>query len=514
MTVLQAHALALDSDEYDVCIVGGGAVGLAMALWLGRQGHRIAVLESGDEVPDSERQELASVVAGGLPLRQDITSHPRRLGGATNEWGGRCIEHLPLDFEDRPWVQHSHWPIQADKLTRHYRAAADLIGVADLPAQTAADGTILESIQASDIEVESFRWSQAVAFASDWRSIVDAMSNVDVVLGANVVGFEFAGQTVDRVEVIDRSDRRIAIAATTVVVAAGGIENVRLLAHVRDQGATLLGGPQLGQRVTEHPKTREGGMIIPTDRFPVAWFGRHVAGGGLIQHMLRMNSTRQRQSELLNHAIYLDPPIHDAWIRPGYVNAKRLRSEPVRTRQWWRSALVAARHSKELTKYALAKRRGELGPVAQIIIVNQLEQPPDNGSSIRLGPDHDRYGVPIPVFDWRIGSQELESLVQFHHLLDQMLRDNDWGSLDSPFLNGDGHDVAWLNASHPMGGTRMSTSINDGVVDPDLRVHATTNLFVAGVSVLPTGGYANPTYTALALAHRLSERLEAMLPTR
>ena len=62
---------------------------------------------------------------------------------------------------------------------------------------------------------------------------------------------------------------------------------------------------------------------------------------------------------------------------------------------------------------------------------------------------------------------------------------------------------------HIMGTTRMGTNRSNSVVDSDCRVHGYENLFVAGSSVFPTGGYANPTLTILALALRLADTLSA-----
>ena len=50
-----------------------------------------------------------------------------------------------------------------------------------------------------------------------------------------------------------------------------------------------------------------------------------------------------------------------------------------------------------------------------------------------------------------------------------------------------------------------------GVVDADCRVHGVPNLFVAGSSVFPTGGYANPTLTIVAFAIRLADHLKALM---
>jgi choline dehydrogenase-like flavoprotein len=63
---------------------------------------------------------------------------------------------------------------------------------------------------------------------------------------------------------------------------------------------------------------------------------------------------------------------------------------------------------------------------------------------------------------------------------------------------------------HHIGGTRMSAADTDGVVDRDLRVHGTDNLYILSSSVFVTSGVANPTLTIVALAHRLSEHLTAL----
>jgi choline dehydrogenase-like flavoprotein len=68
-----------------------------------------------------------------------------------------------------------------------------------------------------------------------------------------------------------------------------------------------------------------------------------------------------------------------------------------------------------------------------------------------------------------------------------------------------------IGACHHMGTTRMHENPARGVVDADCRVHGISNLWIAGSSVFPTSGCANPTLTLVALALRLGDRLRADL---
>jgi choline dehydrogenase-like flavoprotein len=64
---------------------------------------------------------------------------------------------------------------------------------------------------------------------------------------------------------------------------------------------------------------------------------------------------------------------------------------------------------------------------------------------------------------------------------------------------------------HHMGATRLGTDPKTSVLDPDGRVHDVHGLFVAGSSVFPAAGYANPTLTIAALSIRLADHLRAVL---
>jgi choline dehydrogenase-like flavoprotein len=70
-----------------------------------------------------------------------------------------------------------------------------------------------------------------------------------------------------------------------------------------------------------------------------------------------------------------------------------------------------------------------------------------------------------------------------------------------------------LISSHPIGGyhhmgtTRMGDDPKSSVTDAHGRVHDVGNLWVAGSSLFPTGSWANPTLTIVALALRTAERI-------
>jgi choline dehydrogenase-like flavoprotein len=138
------------------------------------------------------------------------------------------------------------------------------------------------------------------------------------------------------------------------------------------------------------------------------------------------------------------------------------------------------------------------------VVVYFCEQPPDPASRVTLSHDTDRLGMNRLHLHWHIGDSVLRSLERLQAILRQRIEAAGIGRLE------EAHDVpAFTDASHHMGTTRMSAAPGTGVVDTDCRVHGMENLYIAGSSVFPSAGYANPTLTIVALALRLAAHIHA-----
>ena len=139
-----------------------------------------------------------------------------------------------------------------------------------------------------------------------------------------------------------------------------------------------------------------------------------------------------------------------------------------------------------------------------------LEHTPNPSSRIRLTDERDRLGLPRVEVDWRMGEIERRSFDRFHEIFAQAFKRAGLGEITCQL---DDDDSGWppslLGGKHHMGGTRMHSDPTQGVVDPDSRIHGLSNLYIAGSSVFPTGGYANPTLTLLALSLRLADHLRS-----
>src|SRR4030095_6535997 len=157
---------------------------------------------------------------------------------------------------------------------------------------------------------------------------------------------------------------------------------------------------------------------------------------------------------------------------------------------------------------AFKAARGRFGKdVSELVIVNYCEQAPNPSSRVFLSDERDKLNMNRLILDWKVGAEETRTLVRLQELLDQYLRKTNIGSLKTAANEIDAA-LSYTDASHHIGTTRMSEHPRNGVVDQNCKVHGVENLFIAGSSVFPTCGYANPTWSIVALTLRLAEHLQ------
>jgi choline dehydrogenase-like flavoprotein len=143
-------------------------------------------------------------------------------------------------------------------------------------------------------------------------------------------------------------------------------------------------------------------------------------------------------------------------------------------------------------------------------IENWAEPRPNPNSQVRLSSELDALGQQRVVLDWQLTEQDMNNVRKVLQLIATELGRSNLGRLRiDPEICSDKWVSSMLEGSyHHVGTTRMHKDPKHGVVDPNCRVHGLSNLYVAGSSVFPTAGHANPTLTIVALALRLADHIK------
>ncbi len=507
-------------------IVGAGAAGITLARALAGGKLRLCLLESGGLEFEEPVQNLYQGANVGLPYFDLDASRLRFFGGSTNHWAGRCRPLDELDFEVRPWVAHSGWPLTRAELDPFYREAQKIcqLGAFDYsPGPWLDPGQKALPFDPAKVLSRVWQYSPPTRFGEVYRGELEAAANVDVLLHATVVDIEAneAGSEVLRLAVRTLEGKRATVRARAYVLACGGLENPRLLLAANRQVKAGLGNQQglVGRYFMEHPHCNAArALVVDPALLSFYTFGQ---GGGHAQGLqvvgcLNQSPERQRARELLNFdSLFTLDDVGDS----GFAALRRIWTAAGHG-QWPEhlgADLWQALTDIDDTASGLAGRLGlhEYHP-------NQVgfrmwctaEAAPNPDSRVRLGDQLDALGMPRIVLDWRLTGQDKRSLLAGYQAVAEELGRTGLGRLQIADWLTEGDD-SWSptveGGHHHLGTTRMSADPSQGVVDPSSRVHGIANLYIAGSSVFPTSGSANPTLTIVALALRLAAHLQERL---
>jgi choline dehydrogenase-like flavoprotein len=518
----------------EICILGAGPAGITIARELARTGRDIVVIESGGLDFDTATQNLyaGDSIGQHYAVPEDLC-RLRYFGGSTNHWNGYCGPLDTLDFEPRSWVPHSGWPIRRADLEPYYVRAQELCELGpfayDAPSWSGPERQFHDFLP-SKLDHAFWQFSPPTRFGQVYREDLAGAANVRVYLYANAVDLETdaGARVVERVHLRTLTGAAGSVRASRVVLALGGIENARLLLasnRVRP-GGVGNGHDLVGRFFMEHPHIRCGSVLArdPTALLFPAFSARRTAGQQIAAEFwqdgthllagLKPSVRAQQQHAILNAGL-------DIRSGPEFTGYDALRSitGDLRRRRWpgsfGRNLLRTIGDIDQTASglWSRIRRRTYERPV-EIVLYNRSEQAPNPDSRVMLGSARDALGMRRVRVDWRLSPIDRRTVRRTTLLVAEELGRLDLGRVQlSRWLRADDDDAAWPRSDlrggcHHMGTTRMASDPAHGVVDADCRVHGIDNLYIAGSSVFPTGGFMNPTLTLLALALRLAGHLE------
>jgi choline dehydrogenase-like flavoprotein len=530
-----------DPSIGDICIVGSGPVGMALALEFEQLGHDVLLLESGDSALDPKIADAsrAEIVDSRRHADMSLTVC-RALGGTSWTWGGRCVAYNDIDFTPRDFVPDARWPIAHDTIRPWYTVASKYLLCGNdrftIPYERAlTDGLTLDSVE---------RWATTPRLIEIHRDALIRSQRIKICLRTTVVGLNMSDNRsrVESLEVATPGGTR-AIKARNFILATGGVETNRLLLAVQQKYPSHFGGVDgpLGRYYMGHLSGKIASLQLNSPQ-SVSDLDFNLDGSGAYyRRRLMLTSEAQIENRLQNAVFWADnPPFYDPSHRSAVLSAtflalafppsgRRLLSEAIRLAHTGprpykiaahlRNAIVGA-PAGAVEMYRVLRDRFMTRPRKPGFIVPNkggryalhyhAEQAPNPLSRITLTTEKDAYGMPRASIDMRYSDHDADSVLASHRLLDKALRQNRIGQL--VYWKSPEETRAWIAESagdgfHQIGGVRMGTDPSTSVVDPDLNVHGLSNLSVASSAVFPSGSQANSTLLAVALAMRLAHRL-------
>jgi choline dehydrogenase-like flavoprotein len=471
------------------------------------------VLEAGGAQPSRQSQSFYWARRSGAPNHSYAYSRFRALGGSTTFWTGQCVELEEADFLGRDGVVPA-WPFRKSELAAHYRAASDLL---HLPVEVRGGPAPDDAMRFSEAEFRNVRLSPVRNFAETGPLMDHGATPARVILNAAVTEI-CPDDTLDRIRSVRirlPGARRVICEAKLFVLATGGVENARLLLLSNDRAPRGLGNPHdlVGRYFMDHAYMNAGTVT------PISEALKRLIVGSIDAQRERWGGfavLRSRTGADNAAALFLTE-------QPAFAMSRRMttpqgralshlsqiaRAERFTGPDTWPHLVELARRPDRMAALFAGRAASIIRPTRLCAVRLFCETTPDYESRVRLTNERDSLGLPRAEVVWRVREEDKRGPARLLADLREVLGAQG-ASLDADFQIGPGHPwpASFVGGKHHMGTTRMGDSSRTGVVDATGRVHGLANLYVAGSSVFPSSGWANPTLTIVALALRLSDEL-------
>lgn len=537
-------AAAASAKSYDLCIIGAGPAGIALALEYTASGKRALLLDLGKETPDNTTDNLLSADLASpqthVPVEEAVSP---ALGGTSHRWGGRVVPFDRQDFGPYDMRPNQAWQISYDEYCSWLPKAARVLGCGpNFTTQPANGWRGLDGVRSDTVE----HLSPSANVATLNKAELNARRSLDLLTGAAAIGFQWHkrddGNSAVGLDVVltaaPGGNQTIAVKARSFAICAGGLETTRLLLIEKHRNPELFGGPDgpLGKYYMGH-LTGSIAEIEFADHDGYKPFGyTDFACCGLARRRLTLEPPAPSNVAFWVENLRLADARHGSGeLSLKYLLLRSARlgrlvvSEPLRRAGLAGQEGGIVNHFGNVVRQPLSagssivraiyKRfvEGErphdrLLPSASRTyrLLYHAEQFPNDESFVQLSAAKDALGRPRLRINLAFQDRDFQAVLLAHRQLQAAIEGTTVATLKfqrPPTELKDDIARQARDGYHQIGTTRMGRTPADGVVDKDCKVFGTTNLFIASASVFPVSSQANPTLTITALAMRLGRHL-------
>ena len=456
--------------NHQIIIFGSGPAGISLALKLEEKKIKSLIIEAGEKSYSINSQENYKSKIFGNGLSDLQHNRLRQFGGTSGIWGGWCrpIEDWNL----------KKWNLDANEIDRYSDQACKILDI-DQIFKKAKLNEYFNQIQ--------FQYSP-VKFAEKYKDHISKSELINLCLNSQVTNFIGENGNFKRARIIS-NQKEFLVDSKFFILACGGIENSRILLWTIEQNKGLIDQDlPIGKYWMSHPWFLGGIGFLKKEKLKNLLGTNFITYDGPIH--LASSKKLVEERDILSGAIYLNAD-EDTKIYKEIVKD---------------FLCVSPKYGKKIAKMLLNKdlKCGN-------IFMNLEEEPnPKNRISLDTS-EKDMNGMPITNLYYKKSTKTLITAKRILEEMGNLFVNENLGrvAIRDEIENLDNYEN--LGTYHHMGGTRIGKNKKDSVVNSDLKLHESKNLFITGSSVFTTGGYANPTYTIVKLSIRLADELEKQL---
>lgn len=528
----------------NICIIGSGPAAMTLANALFDTGLTVTLLESGDDKRTKFGDDLNKGSLSGMLNQTPDEVRARQVGGTANHWIVKMAETHENGFRYVPLqeMDFDTWPIKKADVDPYYEQLHQLYALGPFAYDTVKPW--IGDTKGDTLTNDSLKSSVFSFCATDYftTKIPHKIKNSNTHhLYKNATVSELIpsedGTKVVAAKILAPDKTEFRVEADQFIIASGGFGVPQLLLNSKSNSHPHgLGNNRdvVGRYYIDHSLILNGYFHAKHDMYEkLKFYDMRDIDGVSIIGSIGLSQNVKRAQNLQNAEAMLFP-------KPGLRNYNAFKSlqefawavkntKPMEHSLWENTKnvllgmpyLMYIAYQKYFNGMLLMPglATGGWSKLSQenfdkryqiIELMSLVEQRPKADNRVTLSQEHDALGIPRVHVHMDTDATDTDSILRTEKHLVEELQKQGFGEFHSYYDK----TTAKLNyytrtCHHLMGTARMGDDVNTSVVDSDCKLHGVDNCYVASSAVFPTGGYANPTMTILALSLRLADKLKA-----
>lgn len=504
-------------SENPIVIIGGGTIGLFIANLLVKLDKRIIIIEAGENIMESFRENEYQVT--GLPHAGITIGRTKAIGGTSNLWGGQLVSFVPNDITKQNIYNQPQWPLEWKEILQLSTEAFHILGF-----KTEWDEFILKLNENDNEHIERFYtyWLKQPNLKNHYYSLLKDNKLVTWYSGSTVYNLDFSDNVCDTIYVKKQSENFKIQNFSKVIFANGTLETVRLLLHTKSNlNCPYNNNYNVGKYFQDHINIKVGTIKNPSKKF-INEFCNVIKNGNKLQPKIRLIPNSKLSKNYIGVSGYFSFSSSISYNLDNFKQFLKAIAGRSQTNigyggklKLFIGTLKALPAILPLVYRYIGENKIYVPFNSEITLCLQTQQISIPHSMIEIDSTKlDENGLPKLLLNWQVDGREFDAIEKFCFHLDSYLNENNLGSLllekwfKKEQIEKSGEWQKHItDIYHQSGGAIMGVSESDSVVNSYGKIHGSKNMYIAGGAILPTSSYANTGLVNFGLAIRITKNL-------
>ena len=492
---LNLNKIKEEKLKTDILIIGCGTTAIYIAEKLKQSNKKIIIVEKGN-LHNYQKKKITKRNENYLDHNGFKKNISIGVGGNSTLWGGQLVEFERQDFTK------CFWGFDYSEAKKLYKKVFDFFGVKKIKENDFLNFTNQKKLKKKNIQSFYTQWLQQPNFKKlFFNNLKD--NNHQIFLNTEISNFKFNKKTCEYVEIRSKKNLK-KIYPKAIVLCAGTFGNIEIMLQHKAK-SPWKNNKFIGKYFQDHIGLFIGKLKIKNKKI----FDDLFLNGFITKDKYQPKIKSQYNLKNFNYGISGEIKTSDKKdnaneiLKDFFYNIKFTKIfDLIKITKYLKINLV-----KKIF-YFIIHKKILFSNYSDLTFYVQCEQKPNILSKVFFNQSKKKKKLSL---NWNISGEEISIIKRFVKDVNLYFETNNICQIDCKKfdkMNLNTFKKKIRDTNHPSGGLIISKNKDKGVVDKNLKVWNTSNIFVNGSVTFPCSSHANITLTSLALSERLASYLK------